>query len=215
MKVKLISTTTPQIEGLTTAEDLIVYCARVSNPNNQLNTDTGARLINYCIKHKHWSIFDQADMTVEIQTSRGISPQILRHSSLKFQEFSQRYATLMDVTYEPIEFRLQGNSNRQVGDTVIENVDLEAEVATHLYNSSKLYNKLIDAGVASECARFVLPLAVSTTLYAKGTVRSWIHYLQARLDSNCQKEHRIIAEAVLDIFKQEFPQVSKALGWLD
>lgn len=213
MNVKLVSTTKPNIEGLNKAEDIIVYCARVSNPNNQLNIDTGAKLLNYCIKHGHWSIFEQVDMTVEIKTSRAIAAQILRHKTFSFQEFSQRYAEVQE--FEDIELRMQGKTNRQVGDEVV-NPELDNELASslieqHIEASKSLYNRLIECGVAKECARMVLPLNVQTTLYMKGNIRSWIHYLQLRTKEDTQKEHRLIAEEIKKIFINEFPVISNAI----
>jgi thymidylate synthase (FAD) len=212
MNVKLVSTTKPNIEGLNKAEDIIVYCARVSNPNNQLNVDTGDKLLKYCIKHGHWSIFEQVDMTVEIKTSRAIAAQILRHKTFSFQEFSQRYAEIQD--FEDIELRAQGKTNRQVGDEII-NPELEDGLANdliqeHIEYSKSLYNRLISAGVARECARMVLPLNVQTTLYMKGNIRSWIHYLQLRTKEDTQKEHRLIAEEIKEIFKGEFPIIHQS-----
>jgi len=213
MNVKLVSTTKPNIEGLNKAEDIIVYCARVSNPNNQLNVDTGDKLLKYCIKHGHWSIFEQVDMTVEIKTSRAIAAQILRHKTFSFQEFSQRYAEIQD--FEDIELRSQGKTNRQVGDEII-NPELEDGLANdiiqeHIEYSKSLYDRLIKAGVARECARMVLPLNVQTTLYMKGNIRSWIHYLQLRTKEDTQKEHRLIAEEINKIFINEFPVISNAI----
>jgi thymidylate synthase (FAD) len=213
MNVKLVSTTKPNIEGLNKAEDIIVYCARVSNPNNQLNVDTGDKLLKYCIKHGHWSIFEQVDMTVEIKTSRAIAAQILRHKTFSFQEFSQRYAEIQD--FENIELRAQGKTNRQVGDEII-NPELEDGLANdliqeHIEYSKSLYDRLINTGVARECARMVLPLNVQTTLYMKGNIRSWIHYLQLRTKEDTQKEHRLIAEEIKKIFINEFPIISSAI----
>lgn len=213
MNVKLVSTTKPNIEGLNKAEDIIVYCARVSNPNNQLNVDTGDKLLKYCIKHGHWSIFEQVDMTVEIKTSRAIAAQILRHKTFSFQEFSQRYAEIQD--FENIELRAQGKTNRQVGDEII-NPELEDGLANdliqeHIEYSKSLYDRLINTGVARECARMVLPLNVQTTLYMKGNIRSWIHYLQLRTKEDTQKEHRLIAEEIKKIFINEFPIISNAI----
>jgi thymidylate synthase (FAD) len=214
MKVELVSITKPMVSGLDTAEDLIVYCARVSNPNNQLNVDTGAKLLKYCIKHGHWSIFEQVDMTVEIKTSRAIAAQILRHKTFSFQEFSQRYAEIQE--FEDIELRMQGKTNRQVGDEVV-NPELEHEglasnvIDDHVKYSKALYNSLIEAGVARECARMVLPLNVQTTLYMKGNVRSWIHYLQLRTKEDTQKEHRLVAEQIKYIFQKEFPIIADAI----
>ena len=217
MNVKLVSTTKPNIEGLNKAEDIIVYCARVSNPNNQLNIDTGAKLLKYCIKHGHWSIFEQVDMTVEIKTSRAIAAQILRHKTFSFQEFSQRYAEVQE--FEPVELRKQGKTNRQVGDEIFnpilimldKNRTASEMVEYHIEYSKSLYNRLISAGVARECARMVLPLNVQTTLYMKGNVRSWIHYLQLRTKEDTQKEHRLVAEQIKYIFKTQFPIISDAI----
>jgi thymidylate synthase (FAD) len=213
MNVKLVSTTKPNIEGLNKAEDIIVYCARVSNPNNQLNVDTGDKLLKYCIKHGHWSIFEQVDMTVEIKTSRAIAAQILRHKTFSFQEFSQRYAEIQD--FENIELRAQGKGGGQVGDEII-NPELEDGLANdliqeHIEYSKSLYDRLINAGTARECARMVLPLNVQTTLYMKGNIRSWIHYLQLRTKGDTQKEHRLIAEEIKKIFINEFPIISNAI----
>jgi thymidylate synthase (FAD) len=212
MPVSLVSITKPSIEGIESAEDLISYCARVSNPSNQFNTETAPKLLQYLIKHRHWSPFEMASMTVEIKTSRAIAAQILRHRSFSFQEFSQRYSTATEL--ENIEWRLQGKTNRQVGD---EPVELFPDVATQLakiqQDSLLLYNNLLDRGIAKECARMVLPLNTSTTIYMNGTVRSWIHYLDIRCKDDTQKEHRDIAVSIRDIFKQQLPNVSEALGW--
>lgn len=212
MNVKLVAVTKPIIEGLVTAEDLIVYTARVSNPSNQMNTDTGAKLIKYCIKNKHWSIFDQAEMTVEIKTSRAIAAQILRHWSFDFQEFSQRYAEVV-ADFEPIELRLQGKTNRQVGDEVLDDPALDKEIQIVLERTKLLYDKLIEKGVAKECARFVLPLSTQTTLYMKGSCRNWIHYLELRCSEHTQKEHRLLAQEIKKIFMEQFPIVSEALEY--
>ena len=212
MSVKLVSVTKPVIEGITSAEDLISYCARVSNPTNQFNTETAPKLLAYLIKHKHWSPFEMVSMTVEIKTSRAIAAQILRHRSFSFQEFSQRYSTATEL--EDIEWRLQGKTNRQVGD---EKVDLSIGALTKLHflqtKSKELYDELINSGIAKECARMVLPLNTSTTLYMSGTIRSWIHYLQIRSDETTQKEHRVIAIKIRELFNQQFPVVSEALNW--
>lgn len=212
MNVKLIATTTPQIEGVKTASDLIVYCARVSNPSNQLNTETGAKLLSYCIKNKHWSVFEQADMTVEIKTSRAISAQILRHKSFSFQEFSQRYAAV--ATLEPLEWRMQGKTNRQVGDTEAGlTPELASKVRDAQVSAQVVYNDLVAAGVAKECARMVLPMNSSTTIYMKGSARSWITYFEVRCSEHTQKEHRDIALAIRDIFSGQFPCIAEALGY--
>ena len=209
MNVRLISLTQPIVDGITTAEDLMVYCARVSNPSNQLNTATGPKLLAYCIKHGHWSVFEQAAMTVEITTSRAIAAQILRHRSFAFQEFSQRYAEVAQI--EPIELRKQAASNRQSSMEVIQNFEITHLVEGVISECVTAYNTLLDAGVARECARMVLPLATQTTLYITGSVRSWIHYLQVRSDEYTQKEHRLVAEKIREIFKTQFPATAEAL----
>lgn len=204
MNIRLIATTQPLIDGITTAEELIVHNARVSNPINQLNTLTGPKLLAYCIKHGHWSVFEQADMTVEIKTSRAIAAQILRHRSFCFQEFSQRYADVQEI--ERVELRKQAEKNRQSSAEV-----LPYSVESFMAQSLAYYNELLNAGVARECARMVLPLATSTTLYMKGSVRSWIHYLDVRCDEHTQKEHRFIAEQIKTIFNKQFPTIAEAL----
>jgi thymidylate synthase (FAD) len=210
MSVKLVSISQPVVEGLQTAEDLMVYCARVSNPSNQLNTATGAKLLAYCIQHGHWSVFETASMTVEIATSRAIAAQILRHRSFSFQEFSQRYSEAPGV--EEVELRQQAEKNRQSSKEVIKKGTFpEMVMRQALASAQKAYQDLLEQGVARECARMVLPLATSTTLYMTGSVRSWIHYLAQRLDQHTQKEHRLIAEQVQDIFATQFPTVSQAL----
>lgn len=221
-RVRLIALTKPYLEELKTPEDLIVYCARVSNPSNQLNTKTGDKLLKYCIEHGHWSIFEQVDMTVEIKTSRAIAAQILRHRSASFQEFSQRYSNIQNI--EDIELRKQGKTNRQVGDEVVNPIitdyvegtgqDANDVIDYTIRHCLHTYNQLIDAGVARECARMVLPLATQTTMYMKNNVRNWIHYIELRTKEDTQKEHREIAEQIKAIFIQQFPIISKALGWI-
>lgn len=211
--IKLISITQPNIEGLKTAEDLISYCARVSNPSNQLNIETAPKLLKYLITHKHWSPYEMVNMCIEIKTSRAIAAQILRHRSFSFQEFSQRYS--QSTSFEDIEWRLQGKTNRQVGDEEVDlSPELKEEVDTTLATCKELYNKLIERGLAKECARMVLPLTTSTTLFMSGTIRSWIHYLDLRAKEDTQKEHRIIAEEIKKIFVREFPVTSCALNWI-
>ena len=197
------------------AEKLIGYIARVSNPNNQDNPEV-AGLLKYCIKHGHWSIFEQASMTVEIETTRGIAAQILRHRSFTFQEFSQRYAdtNLLADEIPMFDLRHQDTKNRQNStDDVPYNKkkDLEYKIAEHFVEAMDLYNELLGNGIAKECARFVLPLATPTRLYKTGTVRSWIHYIQLRGGHGTQKEHMDIAHAIEDIFIKEFPITSEAL----
>ena len=197
------------------AEKLIGYIARVSNPKNQDNPEV-AGLLRYCIKHGHWSIFEQASMTVEIETTRGIAAQILRHRSFTFQEFSQRYAdtNLLADEIPMFDLRHQDTKNRQNStDDVPYNKkkDLEYKIAEHFVEAMDLYNELLASGIAKECARFVLPLATPTRLYMTGTVRSWIHYIQLRGGHGTQKEHMDIAHAIEDIFIKEFPITSEAL----
>jgi thymidylate synthase (FAD) len=211
--IKLISITEPQIEGLKTAEDLISYCARVSNPSNQLNTETAPKLLKYLITHKHFSPYEMVNMCIEIKTSRAIAAQILRHRSFSFQEFSQRYS--QSTSFEDIEWRMQGKTNRQVGDEEVDlSPELKYEVDTTLTNCKELYDKLIENGLAKECARMILPLTTSTTLFMSGTIRSFIHYIDLRTKEDTQKEHRIIAEEIKKIFIKAFPATSCALNWL-
>jgi thymidylate synthase (FAD) len=192
-------------------EELIVYIARVSNPSNQMNMETAPNLINYLIKHKHWSPFEFVDMTVDIVTRRSIAAQILRHKSFSFQEFSQRYSTATEI--QPIELRRQGKTNRQSSEDLIQDAELEIDIQQHISNSKLLYDKLISNGVSRETARDVLPLSTETTMYMKGSVRSWIHYLELRCSSDTQKEHRDIADGIKSIFSNNFPNISKALNW--
>lgn len=218
--VRLVSITNPSElvriteDGLTTTvspEELIVYIARVSNPDNQMNMETAPKLINYLIKHKHWSPFEFVDMTVEIVTRRSIAAQILRHKSFSFQEFSQRYSTATEV--QSIELRRQGKTNRQSSEEIILDSTLSKMVDNHLEKSKELYQYLIDEGVSRETARDVLPLATETTMYMKGSVRSWIHYLDLRCSQDTQIEHRNIANDIKDIFINNFPNISEALSW--
>jgi thymidylate synthase (FAD) len=212
--VKLISITQPHADDLLrlTPEELIVYVARVSNPSNQLNRETAPKLIQYLIENKHWSPFEMVDMTVGIITSRAIAQQILRHRSFSFQEFSQRYATVSG--FEPVQLRYKADKNRQSSSLELEGEDkiYAYDLVNNVLDSAKAaYDKLIERGVAKECARMILPLTSKTTLYMKGSVRSWIHYLQIRCDSHTQLEHREVAYAILDIFKQHFPVISEAM----
>ena len=212
--VKLVSITKPVIEGINTPEDLISYCARVSNPENQMSTETAPRLIKYLIKHKHWSPFEMVSATFEIKTSRAIAAQILRHRSFSFQEFSQRYS--MATEFEKFELRKQGKTNRQVGEDLIDfsdYVEMAEEIGTLQLACQNLYKKLLEKGVARECARMVLPLSTSTTLYMSGTIRSWIHYIDLRTSKETQTDHREIADRIQDILIKEFPVISEALEW--
>jgi thymidylate synthase (FAD) len=212
MSVKLVSVSKPLIDNINTPEELIVYCARVSNPSNQVNKESSPKLLQYLIKHAHWSPFEMCSMCVEIKTSRAIAAQILRHRSFSFQEFSQRYSTA--TSFEPLEFRQQGKTNRQVGDSVIPLPTWILDKVNTAQESAKYtYKLLIDHGVAKECARMILPLNTQTTLYMSGTIRSWIHFLQIRATQDTQKEHREIAEKIKQLFIKEFPITSEALGY--
>lgn len=218
MKVKLVSITKPSIDGIDDAEGIISYCARVSNPNNQMSTETAPRLLKYLIKHKHWSPFEMASLGVEIETSRGIAAQILRHRSFSFQEFSQRYMTVdaLEFPQETLELRENGATNRQssLQFREMERYQEVLDIANEsIKQSVKAYNDLIANGVAPESARFVLPLNTKTRIYMNGTIRSWIHYLEIRDDEHTQKEHQLIAKEIKKIFVENFPNISEALGW--
>ncbi len=211
MTVKLISVTPD-------AEKTMAYVARVSNPANQDN-ENYAKLLAYCIKHNHWSVFEQSFMTLEIETNRGIAAQILRHRSFTYQEFSQRYADSSLLSdYIPVpELRRQDTKNRQNSiDDLSEELkaDLWLKINDHFKEGMELYKQLLDAEVAKECARFVLPLATPTRIYMSGSCRSWIHYINLRSANGTQKEHMDIALACKEIFKEQFPSVSEALEWI-
>ncbi|HBL80544.1 MAG TPA: FAD-dependent thymidylate synthase [Aequorivita sp.] len=210
MNVKLISLTQPHDESMN-CEDLIAYCARVSNPSNQNNTATAPNLLKYLIKHKHWSPFEMASMTLEIKTSRAIAAQILRHRSFSFQEFSQRYSVAQDL--EEVQLRKQAEKNRQSSTDEFTDGFFLAKVREHLAKSVSLYSQAIEMGVAKESARLLLPLTTETTMYMSGTIRSWVHYIDLRSQEDTQKEHRDIAEGCRDIFVEHFPNISIALGW--
>lgn len=216
MQVRLISVTNPLIEvdnKPLNPEGLIAYCARVSSP--QQETLNYQKLLTYCINHRHWSVFEMVDMTVEIVTSRAISPQILRHKSFQFQEFSQRYARAQTIErYQP---RRQDDKNRQ---NSFEDID-ETTVAWFKEAQERIanlaleqYNLALEKGVAKECARVLLPLGTQTKLYMKGSVRSWIHYLEVRTENSTQKEHREIAMEIKKIFMAQFPITATALKWI-
>jgi|TARA_A100001037_G_scaffold152698_1_gene137835 thymidylate synthase (FAD) len=206
LKTKLISVT-PE------AENVIGYCARVSNPKNQDNPDV-SKLLGYCIKHGHWSIFEMANMVVEIETTRGIAAQILRHRSFSFQEFSQRYAKAQG--FEDVKPRRQDTKNRQnsiddVEDGIIDWFNGAVKEVEEL--SNYYYETALSLGIAKESARFLLPLNTKTRMYMNGTVRSWIHYIQLRTDPSTQREHRDIAESIKSLFIDNFPNTSEALNW--
>ena len=210
MSVKLISVTPD-------AEKLMAYCARVSNPSGQ-DRDDYAKLLGYCIKNQHWSIFEQSFMTVEINTTRGLAAQILRHRSFTFQEFSQRYAdtTLLSEGIPLFELRRQDNKNRQNSiDDIADEVRVKwgMKIREHFAKAKSIYDGMIADGIAKECARFVLPLATPTRLYMSGSIRSWIHYIELRSSNGTQKEHRLIAEETKKIFSEQLPTVAEALGW--
>lgn len=209
-KVKLISVTPD-------AEKNMAYCARVSNPNNQLN-DNYSKLLKYCIDHQHWSIFEQAFLTIEINTTRGLAAQILRHRSFTFQEFSQRYAdtTLLAEEIPMFELRRQDTKNRQNSiDDISDEIKSKwgMKIREHFAKAKAIYDGMIEDGVAKECARFVLPLATPTRLYMSGSIRSFIHWIQLRSANGTQKEHMEIAEEAKKIFCEQFPITSEALGW--
>jgi thymidylate synthase (FAD) len=209
-KVKLVSVTP-------NAEQTMAYIARVSNPSNQENPNY-AGLLKYCIKHNHWSVFEQATMTLEIETTRGIAAQILRHRSFTFQEFSQRYADTNLIAEDiPLpELRRQDTKNRQNSTDDLPadlRIELYSKIQDHFDAAQNLYKELLEADVAKECARFVLPLATPTRLYMTGSVRSWLHYIDLRSAHGTQKEHMQIAEEVRCIFTCQFPAVSAALEW--
>ena len=211
MNVKLVSVTPD-------AEKTMGYVARVSNPNNQGNPAV-AGLLGYCIKHGHWSVFEQAHMTVEIETTRGLAAQILRHRSFTFQEFSQRYAdtNLLSDEIPMFDLRSQDLKNRQNSiDDIPKNkkADLQEKIAEHFVASMDLYNELLANGIAKECARFVLPLATPTRLYMTGSCRSWIHYINLRSAHGTQKEHMDVVAECKKIFVEQFPAVSEALEWV-
>ena len=207
--VKLISVTPD-------AEQTMAYIARVSNPANQ-DSENYAGLLRYCIKHNHWSVFEQSTMTLEIETTRGIAAQILRHRSFTFQEFSQRYADSSLLGDIPIpELRRQDTKNRQnsIDDLEEEQVFVMSKMIQDLFRDAQdVYSYLLSQGVAKECARFVLPLATPTRIYMTGSCRSWIHYINLRSAHGTQKEHMLIAEECKEVFKQQFPSVSEALEW--
>ena len=211
MNVKFVSITPD-------AEKMMAYIARVSNPANQQN-EKYSGLLKYCIKHNHWSVFEQSSMTLEIETARGLAAQILRHRSFTYQEFSQRYADtkLLDDTIPLPQLRKQDLKNRQNSTDDLDEFlvqDFQLEMTKLFESSMKLYNRMLDSGVAKECARFVLPLATPTRLYMTGSCRSWVHYINLRSAHGTQKEHMDIAEECRRIFTEQFPSVSEALEWV-
>lgn len=210
MSVKLISITPD-------AEKTMAYIARVSNPDNQDNPQI-EKLLAYCLKHGHFSVFEQAHITMEIETTRDIAAQILRHRSFTFQEFSQRYAAVTDVAELP-ELRLQDHKNRQNSievsdkDTMVMISEFNMRIMDHFIKGKALYDEMLEAGIAKECARKVLPLNTGTKIYMTGNVRQWLHYIQLRSGNGTQKEHMQIALDAKEVFIKELPIVAKALGW--
>ena len=210
--VRVISVTKPVAEDIDhlDQEDIIAYCARVSNPNNQVNTDTMPKLLKYLQDHKHWSPFEMSHVTIEIDTSRGIAPQILRHRSFSFQEFSQRYQSLDDSGVVLYAARRQDLKNKQnsIDDLIPE---IKDEWSQRQLDAWKVcfehYKWALDNGIAKECARFVLPLSSRTRLYMSGSVRSWMHYIAVRSDPSTQKEHRDIALACREALREYFPSL--------
>jgi thymidylate synthase (FAD) len=230
MKTRIISTTLPHIwvdqnnnectadvfgARLLSAEELTIYIARVSNPSNQTNTDTAPKLLAYCIRNGHWSVFEHVHMTIEIETSLAIATQILRHRSFTFQQFSQRYADVSNIRpselTEPIDLRWKNVAgNRQgSGPTCTDRIP-NKKFEDAVEESTYAYRQLLADGVAPESARFVLPQCTTTRLYMTGNLRSWIHYLTQRLDPHTQKEHREVAESILGHFKGQFPMTYEA-----
>ena len=211
MSVKLVSVTPD-------AEKMMAYVARVSNPNNQENPNY-AKLLGYCIKHNHWSVFEQSFMTLEIETTRGIAAQILRHRSFTYQEFSQRYAdsSMLADTIPMFDLRRQDTKNRQ---NSIDDIDpfvkqeFEIKIRRHFDEAMVLYQSMLDAGIAKECSRFVLPLATPTRIYMSGSCRSWIHYINLRTANGTQKEHMDLAEGCKKVFIEQFPTCAEALEWV-
>ena len=210
MSVKLISVTPD-------AEKMMAYVARVSNPNNQENPNY-AKLLGYCIKHNHWSVFEQAFMTLELETTRGVAAQVLRHRSFTYQEFSQRYAdSSMLAEKIPLpELRRQDTKNRQNSTDDLDPFvvqKLEMQMQTLFDSSMALYQQMLGHGVAKECARNVLPMCVPTRMYMSGSVRSWVHYIDLRSANGTQKEHMDLANACKAIFVEQFPVIAQALDW--
>ena len=211
MSVKLISVTPD-------AEKMMAYVARVSNPNNQENPNY-AKLLGYCIKHNHWSVFEQAFMTLGLETTRGVAAQVLRHRSFTYQEFSQRYAdsSMLADKVPMFDLRRQDTKNRQ---NSIDDIDpfvkqeFEIKIRRHFDEAMVLYQSMLDSGIAKECARFVLPLATPTRIYMSGSCRSWIHYINLRTANGTQKEHMDLAEGCKKVFIEQFPTCAEALEWV-
>lgn len=212
MNVKLIAVT--QAQAGISPEELMVYCARVSSPQNQDNHDSGAKLLGYCMRNGHWSVFETVSMTVEITTSVAIATQILRHRSFTFQQFSQRYADASQLGFEQVQVRRQDTKNRQnsIDDLPEETRDwFRFELGILEARIKWLYGEALRRHIAKECARFVLPQNTTTRLYMTGSCRSFIHYLQTRCDPATQLEHREVALLIRDVFAEQFPTVASLL----
>ena len=213
--VTLIGVTAPRIEGVDSAEELVAYAARVSNPSNQLNSGTSSKLLAYLMKHRHWSPFEMVHVLMEINTTRDIGRQILRHRSFSFQEFSQRYALATDLGFECREARMQDPKNRQASNETDDEelANLWTRVQTYVQlEAENAYTWAIDNGIAKEQARVVLPEGmIKSRMYMSGTLRSWIHYCDVRVPIDTQKEHRIIAEQAKAILAKEFPSIASLL----
>lgn len=219
MQVKLISYTQPTQEyidlGITNLQELVAYCARVSNPSNQFNNETSEKLIKYLIDHSHWSPLEMVSVCLEIETTRDIARQILRHRSFSFQEFSQRYADASQLGFELREARLQDTKNRQ-NSIETDNRDIHEEWAYRQFaveeQAKIVYQWALDNGIAKEQARAVLPEGITKSrMYMNGTLRSWVHYIQLRSDNGTQKEHREIAVACAKAIEPIFPMISNLL----
>ncbi len=212
--VKLVAMTKPMIEGVETPEQFIAYCARVSNPSNQLNNETAEKLLTYCVKNKHWSIFETVNIVLEIQTTRDIARQILRHRSFSFQEFSQRYAAVAEMS-KPREARLQDTKNRQNSietDDVATQEWWQEEQEWLISKIEKFYQQALNDGIAKEVARCILPEGLTMSrMYMSGSLRSWIHYCELRMGNGTQKEHRVIATRCWNIITEQFPSLKNVL----
>lgn len=209
MKTILVSQTSP--ENDLSIEEFIINCARVSNPENRLNHDTAPKLLAYLIKHKHWSPFETISFGFEIQTSRAIAQQLIRHRSMAVQEFSQRYSTVTDL--EPVELRYKESTNRQSSKDISSDTTLADAVTSSQKQARELYNRLLDDGIAPECARMVLPLSTQTTVIMTGSLRSWIHFFDQRCSEHAQKEIRLIAVEIRGKLASILPWTATALDW--
>lgn len=213
MKVRLIGYTQPpeDIVGLDDLQDIVAYCARVSNPSNQINSETSGKLLDYLIKHKHWSPFEMCSATLEVETTRDIARQFLRHRSFSFQEFSQRYADIRDITNSIVirKARLQDEKNRQ-NSKITDDVQLHLAWEVHQRDiwqqAMKSYKWAIDNGIAKEQARVILPEGnTPSRLYVNGTLRSWIHYIELRTANGTQLEHMELAKEIAKVITKIFP----------